>query len=328
MRNLDAIRWDDISSYLRKNDKTIKVVLSYASVCGAILFVAYMIASVISAVMVMFLADSAMRRPATQEVASVKRPKIASDTNYTALRKTIVDRNVFNSAGELPDEALDGEGGKSGQFNPNDVCHKSAMPLALMGTIYLGSSGDSLATIKDSGYNEADIYHKGDRIIGYEQALIYDIQHQKVVINNNGVKECLDVQPVKGVNLGTTMAPSAAGGAAGGGGGSSSSYTLEASFVEDALGPGFSKILEVGRLVPEIKDGQQKGFKLVGVKNESLWRRVGLNNGDVLTAVNGISMAQPDQGFAVYNALQDQREIRIEFLKNGSEPSTSTIEIK
>lgn len=327
MRNLNAIRWGDISSYLRKNDKTLKVVLNYASICGVILFVSYMIASIISSVAVMFLADAAMGRPPAGDVASVKRPKIGSDTNYTALRKTIVDRNVFNSKGELPDEALEGEGGKSGQFNPNDVCHKSAMPLALMGTIYLGSSGDSLATIKDSGYNEADIYRKGDRIIGYEQALVFDIQHQKVILNNNGVKECLDVQAVKGINLGTTMSPGATGGAGGGGGGSSS-YVLEASFVEDALGPGFSKILEVGRLVPEIKDGQQKGFKLVGVKNESLWRRVGLNNGDVLTAVNGISMAQPDQGFAVYNALQDQREIRVEFLKNGSDPSTSTIEIK
>lgn len=326
MRNLNTIRWDDISSYLRKNDKTLKVVLGRASICAAILFVAYMIASIISAVTVMFLADAAMRRSPAQDEAVVKRPKIASDTNYTVLRKTIVDRNVFNSTGELPDEALDGDGGKSGQFNPNDVCHKSAIPIALMGTIYLGASGDSLATIKDSGYNEADIYRKGDRIIGYEQALVYDIQHQKVVINNNGVKECLDVQPVKGVNLGSTMSPGAVSGPSGGG--ASSSYTLEASFVEDALGPGFSKILEVGRLVPEIKDGQQKGFKLVGVKNDSLWRRVGLNNGDVLTAVNGISMAQPDQGFAVYNALQDQREIRVEFLKNGSEPSTSTIEIK
>ncbi len=326
MRNLNAIRWDDITEYLRKNDKTVKVVLHHASICAAILFVAYMIASIVSSVTVMFLADAAVRRPTAQEVANVKRPKIGSDTNYTALRKTVVDRNVFNSSGELPDEALEGDGGKSGQFNPNDVCHKSSMPLALMGTIYLGSSGDSLATIKDSGYNEADIYRKGDRIIGYEQALIYDIQHQKVILNNNGVKECLDVQPVKGINLGTT--PVAGGSSPGGGGGGSTSYTLEASYVEDALGPGFSKILEVGRLVPEIKDGQQKGFKLVGVKNESLWRRVGLNSGDVITAVNGISMAQPDQGFAVYNALQDQREIRIEFLKNGTDPSTSTVEIK
>jgi hypothetical protein len=44
--------------------------------------------------------------------------------------------------------------------------------------------------------------------------------------------------------------------------------------------------------------------------------------------VNGTSMLQPEQGFAFYQALQEEREIRLEYLKNGKDPTTVTIEIK
>jgi type II secretory pathway component PulC len=105
-------------------------------------------------------------------------------------------------------------------------------------------------------------------------------------------------------------------------------YTLDPDYVEKSVGPGFGKILEAGRLVPYNKDNQMVGFKLINVEPGSLFTKIGLAGGDVITKVNDISMAQPDQGFALYQALQDSREIRVEYLKGGAQPTTLTIDIK
>lgn len=319
---------DGVLEFLRKNQERVWPVLAHSGKAAFVLFLSYLAASTLNVLSILFLAEAARDKPKADAGVSAKRPKLSSEINYTDLRKSVLERNIFSSTGELPEEAEPGEGGQAaGQFNENDVCHKSNMALALVGTIYLGPSGESLATIRESGYNEADVYRKGDKIIGNAQAVVHAIEHQKVILNNNGVKECLEVAPVKGIVINAPSGPAATGASPGGGSGTSH-FVLENAYVEDALGPGFAKILDSGRLVPEIKDGQQVGFKLVGVKNDSLWRRIGLNNGDVITAVNGISMSQPDQGFAPYNALQDAREIRFEYRKGGTDPMTITVEIK
>jgi signal peptidase I len=79
--------------------------------------------------------------------------------------------------------------------------------------------------------------------------------------------------------------------------------------------------------VPDAQ-GLRYSHRVIGVKKDSLWEKIGLSSGDVITGVNGISMSQPDQGFALYQALQDDREIRVELLKQGNAPTTINVEIK
>ena len=71
------------------------------------------------------------------------------------------------------------------------------MPLDLLGIIYSPRPGSSLATIKERGYSIADIYREGDGIIGQEQAMVYLVEPGRVVLNNNGSKECLEIKTVK-----------------------------------------------------------------------------------------------------------------------------------
>ena len=43
-----------------------------------------------------------------------------------------------------------------------------------------------------------DVYRSGDAIIGNEQAVIYNITEDTIVINNDGTKECLKMKKPKG----------------------------------------------------------------------------------------------------------------------------------
>jgi general secretion pathway protein C len=318
-----------VTSYNWSNSNWAKVTTRI----GIVVFMSYLVASTLTAMTVNFFARMALetRRPGGD---SSKLISSLNDINYHQLNSAVLERNIFNSDGEVPDETVEAaETQTAEEFNNNAPCRQPTLNVELIGIIYLGVTGDSLATIKEKGYNIADIYHKGDQIIGNDSAKIHDIEQDKVVVNNNGAKECLEL--LKKVQIGSEddviseddpaveQRPSNTGGSGGAG-----QVTLQASYVEESLGPGFAKILETGRLVPVNEGGTMSGFKLISVRNGSLWKKIGLNNGDVLTGVNGTSMLQPEQGFAFYQALQEEREIRLEYLRNGKDPTTVTIEIK
>jgi general secretion pathway protein C len=190
----------------------------------------------------------------------------------------------------------------------------------------------SLATVKDKAYSEADIYRVGDVIYGNEGATVAAVERQKLIINNNGAKECIDLDkgaPGAGSDGFPTAGGDGFGGVPNGAAGAGSEITLEAGYVEGELGPGFGKIVDAARLVPNTLDGGGiNGFKIFAIKGGSLFARVGFQNGDIITRVNDTSMTQAEQGFALYQAFQDEKEVRIQLLRGGVTPLNITVRIK
>lgn len=320
---------DKVLLYLKKNEAAVVDFTMSLRRPLLVVFIAYLLASIASTLSIAFLTGPA--------IETVKYPRLSTsvdirkDLNYRQVRKDVVRRNIFNSDGELPDEteAKSEVVSKSTDFDASSACGKSTLPLELMGIIYSTRQQSAIASVREKGFSIADNYRAGDSILGHEQAIVYAVQPRRLVINNSGNKECLEIKAKKGrsysssnpnqpveVNKDEQATDELA------------TVQLQSSFVEDALGPGFSKILKSGRLVPYNKDGAMIGFKLIGVKGGSLWKKAGLNSGDVITSVNGISMAQPDKGFAFYEALQNEREIRVDLLKKGKDPRNISIEIK
>ncbi|NDE14375.1 hypothetical protein EBZ80_05525 [bacterium] len=115
--------------------------------------------------------------------------------NYREFKKPILDRNIFNSSGEYPKEELERKGGGDGRpvFDINAPCQPCTLNLELVGTIYLGSREKSLATVREKGQADADVYRVGDGIIGNEDALVAGVDRNELVINNKGTKECLSL---------------------------------------------------------------------------------------------------------------------------------------
>ncbi|SME95416.1 type II secretion system protein N [Pseudobacteriovorax antillogorgiicola] len=322
---------EKILVYWKNNEDLGRRLAEVGARSGVVLFLSYMAASTVSSFLIGFISG-----PAIQPIRSVglqaDRPDVRKTLNYRQVRKDVVKRNIFNSTGELPDESDPSANQERpmAEFNVNDKCNKSSLPLELVGIIYSANPASALASVKEKGYNIADIYRAGDPILGHEAANVYAVQPSRLVINNNGVKECLEIKSQKGRSFSssptrTTTEPVKSDPPPSD---DLATVQLESSFVEESLGPGFAKILESGRLVPYNRDGSMIGFKLIGVKAKSLWKKAGLNSGDVITSVNGVSMAQPDKGFEFYTALQNEREIRVEYLKKGKSPSNISIEIK
>jgi general secretion pathway protein C len=306
-----------------------------------LLGVSYLLAVVVSSWLVSGMTSTALAALGrmTARTAAASLTTTASAISHRDIEKAVKERNIFNSSGEFPNEAdpdAKGEEVKASNFDINAPCVKPTVQVDLVGTIYL-DGGNSLATLMEQGYSEADIYREGDAIVGNEQAIVARIERNRVILNNNGVKECIelaatdkktagsgfpDVQPSTGSpeGGGPVDAPPVAGG--------SSDCVLEEKYVQDELGPGFGTIIQKARLVPNTVDNQMNGFKIFAIDQGSLLGKAGLQNGDIITQVNDTSLKQPEQGFTLYQAFQDEREVRVHILRRGTTPMMITCRIK
>lgn len=302
-----------------------------------VLFVSYIMAGMITSSMVMYLIDKAAVNPTGKQSIRSDGESFTQSPNLREIQKVIKDRNVFNSEGAFPDEPDPSEiqAQQALVFNENAPCSKTTLNIELRGTIYLGESGDSLATIQEKSYSQADIYKAGDVVIGSENAKIHRVEQKKVIINNNGKKECLELDADQGL-LASNGAGSSDVGVTptyGGeetpdeGGPTCTSAVLEAKYVKEEIGAGFDRALNKGRVVPHSKDGQHVGFKIIGVERSGIFAKACLRSGDVITQVND-TVLQPDQGFTFYQAFQEEQRIRVNLLRNGTTPMTINIEIK
>ena len=73
-------------------------------------------------------------------------------------------------------------------------------------------------------------------------------------------------------------------------------------------------------------DGTIDGFTLRGIRSGSPLARLGLSNGDVVSAINERQLLSISDGMAAYEALQGVDSIRVQFVRHGR-PSTVTIDV-
>jgi type II secretory pathway component PulC len=72
------------------------------------------------------------------------------------------------------------------------------------------------------------------------------------------------------------------------------------------------------RVVPAVKDGKPDGFKLYAIRPNSLYARLGLQNGDTLQSINGLALSSADAALEVYTKVRDARRLEIALVRRGS----------
>jgi general secretion pathway protein C len=72
------------------------------------------------------------------------------------------------------------------------------------------------------------------------------------------------------------------------------------------------------RMVPVYKDGVAHGLKLFAIRSDSLYTKVGIQNGDVIKRINGFDLNRPEKALEIYSKLKDSNRIDIEIERNGS----------
>ncbi|NPC82261.1 hypothetical protein HPC49_29090 [Pyxidicoccus fallax] len=79
-----------------------------------------------------------------------------------------------------------------------------------------------------------------------------------------------------------------------------------------------TELLTQARALPAVEDGKTVGFKLASVRQNSLYTRIGLQNGDVLKRINGLTLETPERALEAFAKLREARHIELDIARNGT----------
>lgn len=264
------------------------------------------------------LARGALPAKAAPRVASA-----APQTVYGKQFEDILKRNVFCST--CPPILPPPVAADSGPPQPS-APQRTTLPIALLAIMFAPPPADprwSMAIIRDTEQKSAGAFGIGGKV---REATITDISETRVDLEISGRQEYLELFD-KGPGAAPVAAPAAAAAAP-----SSDplaaelekgvkktgehTYEVQRGTVDSLLG-NMSALSRAARIVPEMKDGRAAGFRLFSVRPDGPFAKIGLQNGDVISAINGLEMSSPDQALMVYTKLKSASHLSVGLERNG-----------
>jgi len=212
-----------------------------------------------------------------------------------------------------------------------EALEETELKLKLWGTVS-GSPESAYAVIEDTQTRKQNLYRIDDVI---QQARLKAIFRERVVLVVNGKDEILTmekaqqtaavsrsissparstvqrpIEPESQVES-ESQAPTSAI--------RSQRVSLNRSMIDNAMGD-VSKLMTEITITPHTaEDGQQAGLALQNIKPNSIFRRMGLRNGDVLVGVDGERIESVDDALGLYENLKTSSEVQVQILRRGQE---------
>lgn len=277
----------------------------------------------------------------SQSVADAgSRPTLSKEAT-----ETILKRNIFNSSGELGDAA---DADKKPRVADGSEAIKTTLPLKLHGVIFGGLPQNGLALLEDLDKRKVDSFTVGDTVAG--RAKLLEVYPDRVIIDNEGQREYVELEKIaiarssRRTKKGAATGSVASGGADNGGftpiasGAPPESYKEEGferkggaiqisdSFKRDLLGPKMSKVLQDAKAEPNMVGGELKGFRLVRIREDSIYLKAGLQNNDVIEEINGVPLKDAAGAIRLLQSLRNEKEIEVRVNRNGT-PMTMNISV-
>jgi general secretion pathway protein C len=98
---------------------------------------------------------------------------------------------------------------------------------------------------------------------------------------------------------------------------SGNQFTLRRNTVDRIL-ENQGELMRTTRVMPHMEGGRIAGLTMFGVRAGTLLGRIGLQNGDVLTRINGLEIASPDKALEAYSRLRTADHLTVSVLRNGA----------
>jgi general secretion pathway protein C len=279
-----------------------------------------------------FIADAVNLVIARGLEASI-RPNDGPPTPVASRNPAGVDRTAYERIlqGDLFHPTERGREIAPAEFSTSQPLTPLDLPLILVGTVE-GQGMISFAILEDRATREQQVFHLKD--IVKDGAILAKVERNQIVLQLGAREQVLtiysdgtqDVAP-----LGPSVPPRAVDGAAA----SSAAgirqvqpnrWVLDKQEVTAALS-NLSQLLTKARVIPNFTDGKPDGFKIFSIAPDSLYAKIGLQNGDVLQQINGVEVKDPENFMRVFQQLKDETQIALDFVRN-SRRESYTYEIR
>jgi len=198
-----------------------------------------------------------------------------------------------------------------------EALEETKLQLKLWGTVS-GDSESTYAVIEDTQKREQNLYRVGDSI---QNATIKMILREKIVLAVDGTDEVLAMEEV-GTSGGPAMmaargrpmpievataAPSM-----------DQRISLQRSMIEDAF-QDVNKLMTEVAITPHMQDGRPEGLAFNNIRPNSIFRRMGLRNGDILVGVNGAEIQSVEDAMQLYTNLRSSSEVQLQIRRRGQD---------
>ena len=287
--------------------------------------------------------------PDPEKIPSGKKRKQAvgkplANQNITLDRekeKIILDRNIFNSTGELGDAPKKSET-TTRQRPANGEAVKTDLPIKLKGIIFAGDIYNGLATIENTQRRRTNSFMVGDVVL--KDARLVEIYEDRVILKRNSRLEFLELEKhelmrsrrskkSKGKKRGGSgvIAPIAQGPPPSafkeeGFEREGNEIVLSSQYRENLLSPqNMTKILQDAKAEPNMVGGEVRGFRLTRIRENSIYQKAGFQNGDIIEEINGIPLRDAAGAIRLLQQLRGEKEIEVRLNRGGRSSAMNVV---
>ena len=240
--------------------------------------------------------ESPLRRNDNPAGNALRRPSLSQ-------YRMIAQRNLFR---------IDAGGEATDAPPPIDIDNlkETQLKLKLWGTVS-GQEQEAYAVIEDSQSRRQNLYRVGDAI---QNATLKMILREKVVLRVEDRDEVLQMEKVQsGPGPGSRPAATVAAAPQSV---RSRTIRLRQKMLEGMVKEGEDPLQDL-KAEPHQTDGATDGVVLTGIQPRSIFRRLGLRNGDVITAIDGESVQSVDKLTMIYEKLVSGSGLSLELNRRG-----------
>ncbi len=216
--------------------------------------------------------------------------------------KVITQRNLFKIQNDRPDAPV--------KTVAIDDLKQTELKLKLWGTV-IDDDGKAYAVIEDSAKGEQNLYHAGDSI---QSASVKMILREKVVLNVEGKDEILSMEKLASAAPGRRRLQPAR--KAVGRPQRTQKIVLNKNQLVDAL-ENVNDLMKQARFRPHFRDGKPDGLLLTGIRPNSIFRKMGLRNGDIIMGANEEDIRSVDDAIKLYQDLASAASAKIQIKRRG-----------
>jgi general secretion pathway protein C len=253
-------------------------------------------------------------------------------TNWSTL---VAERNLFNANPPSAEEAKEGSEGSSevntkpdGSFpEPSDDCEESKISAVLKVTMEAYPVELSHAIIEID--REERIFKIGETIDNKEIVSIqWNGNGGRVVLRATNRYECLRLGKKSKKSYtpsrpsyskpkrNTKRAKKAQRYKDGIKELSPGKYEVDRAMLNEEL-ENLDKVIRQARVIPYYQKGKSAGFKVVGVRSNSIFRHLGLKSGDVLKSVGGEDLKTVNQALQLFEKLKSSDQVSLDIQRRG-----------
>ncbi len=259
--------------------------------------------------------------PATAPLAPAPAAPAGRDWSQ---REVILTRNLFQVSTLLPEGPPMPEPGDA-----DEELEATRLPLKLLGTVASSDPRASWAAVEDTTRRERQVVRTQDRLL--DKATVVRIERRRIVLENAGKREELALdeegsalaQPARAAGL-SRAAPAVADV------GdlrdrvqrlAEDRFQVQREDVQEAMrNP--AELFSQARILPKYEEGEMVGVQLNSIQAGSLFEDIGIQDGDVITEVNGIVISSPQDSAALLRELTQSDQFDVEVLGADGAPRT------